>query len=38
MVEDMILVTPDGYENLSGDLPRRADDIERIMQQARGSR
>ena len=38
MVEDMILVTPDGYENLSAGLPRRADEIERVMQEARARR
>ena len=28
-IEDDLLVTEDGYENLSGALPRRADDVER---------
>lgn len=31
MIEDMILVTPDGHENLSASLPKRASAIERIM-------
>jgi Xaa-Pro aminopeptidase len=31
MIEDMILVTEDGYENLSAAAPRRVEDIERIM-------
>jgi len=31
MIEDMIVVTEDGYENLSVDAPRRVDQIERIM-------
>lgn len=31
MIEDMILVTPDGHENLSASLPKRAADIERVM-------
>ncbi len=30
-LEDMILVTPDGHENLSASLPKRAADIERVM-------
>jgi Xaa-Pro aminopeptidase len=31
MIEDMILVTPDGHENLSASVPKKADEIERIM-------
>lgn len=31
MIEDMILVTEDGYENLSEAAPRSADEIERVM-------
>lgn len=31
MIEDMILVTPDGHENLSADAPRTVAEIERIM-------
>ncbi len=31
MIEDMILVTPTGNENLSAKLPKRADDVERAM-------
>ena len=31
MIEDMVLVTPDGYENLSAKTPKTADEIERIM-------
>jgi Xaa-Pro aminopeptidase len=31
MIEDMILVTPGGHENLSATTPKRADEIERIM-------
>ncbi len=31
MVEDMILVTPSGHENLSADTPKRADEVERVM-------
>lgn len=31
MIEDVILVTPDGYENLSASAPRTVEDIERIM-------
>jgi Xaa-Pro aminopeptidase len=31
MIEDMILVTPDGHENLSAGTPKRAEEIERIM-------
>lgn len=31
MIEDVILVTEDGYENLSAGAPRTVEDIERIM-------
>jgi Xaa-Pro aminopeptidase len=31
MIEDVILVTEDGFENLSAKAPRTVDDIERIM-------
>ena len=31
MIEDMILVTPTGHETLSASLPKRADEIERLM-------
>jgi len=31
MIEDMILVTPDGHENLSAKAPKSIEDIERIM-------
>ena len=31
MIEDMILVTEDGYENLSASAPRSVEEIERIM-------
>ena len=31
MIEDVILVTDDGYENLSASAPRTVDEIERIM-------
>jgi len=31
MIEDVILVTEDGWENLSADAPRTVEDIERIM-------
>ena len=31
MIEDMILVTPTGHENLSASLPKKAADIERLM-------
>ena len=31
MIEDMILVTETGHENLSASLPKRAADIERFM-------
>ena len=33
MIEDMILITEDGYENLSRDLARTADEIEALMAQ-----
>jgi Xaa-Pro aminopeptidase len=32
MIEDVILVTEDGYENLSAGEPRAVEDIERIME------
>jgi Xaa-Pro aminopeptidase len=35
MIEDMILVTSTGHENLSASTPKRADEIERIMSEAR---
>jgi Xaa-Pro aminopeptidase len=35
MIEDMILVTPIGHDNLSAGTPKRAEDIERIMSEAR---
>jgi Xaa-Pro aminopeptidase len=38
MIEDMILVTRDGYENLSAGLARRADDIEALMRADRTTR
>jgi Xaa-Pro aminopeptidase len=31
MIEDMVLVTETGHENLSASLPKRAADIERLM-------
>ena len=31
MIEDMILVTADGHENLSARAPRSVQEIERIM-------
>jgi Xaa-Pro aminopeptidase len=31
MIEDMILVTPTGNENLSAAAPKRAAEIERVM-------
>jgi Xaa-Pro aminopeptidase len=31
MIEDVILVTPDGHENLSAGAPKSVEDIERIM-------
>jgi Xaa-Pro aminopeptidase len=30
-LEDVILVTPTGYENLSGSVPVEPDDIEKLM-------
>jgi Xaa-Pro aminopeptidase len=38
MIEDEILVTPGGHENLSAHVPRRADDIERVMAEGRRAR
>jgi Xaa-Pro aminopeptidase len=35
MIEDVILVTPGGHENLSARAPKRVEDIERIMAGAR---
>lgn len=35
MIEDEILVTPTGHENLSARVPKRADDIERVMAEGR---
>lgn len=35
MIEDMILVTDDGYENLSASAPKTVEEIERIMAEAR---
>ena len=35
MIEDMILVTDAGYENLSAAAPRRVEDIERLMTSGR---
>ena len=35
MIEDEILVTPDGHEILSAHVPKRADDIERVMSEGR---
>jgi len=31
MIEDMILITPTGHDNLSAGTPKRAEDIERVM-------
>jgi hypothetical protein len=31
MIEDMILVTEDGYENLSAAAPKTVEEIERLM-------
>jgi Xaa-Pro aminopeptidase len=38
MIEDEILVTPEGHENLSAHVPRRAEDIERVMAEGRQAR
>ncbi|MEO6446776.1 MAG: Xaa-Pro peptidase family protein [Gemmatimonadaceae bacterium] len=38
MIEDMILVTADGHENLSAATPKKAVEIERIMAEGRRSR
>jgi len=35
MIEDEILVTPGGHENLSAHVPKRADEIERVMAEGR---
>ena len=35
MIEDMILVTATGHENLSREAVKRSEDIERIMRKAR---
>ena len=35
-IEDDLLVTEDGYENLSGALPRQADDVERWLAEQQG--
>jgi Xaa-Pro aminopeptidase len=35
MIEDMILVTPTGHENLSAAVPKKASEIEREMRAAR---
>ena len=35
MIEDEILVTADGHDNLSAHVPKRADEIERVMAEAR---
>jgi Xaa-Pro aminopeptidase len=35
MIEDEILVTPGGHENLSAKAPKRAEEIERVMAEAR---
>ncbi len=37
-IEDDVLVTETGYELLSGNAPRRAEDVERLMAAARGGR
>jgi Xaa-Pro aminopeptidase len=34
-IEDDVLITADGCDVLSGDIPRRADDVERWVQSAR---
>jgi Xaa-Pro aminopeptidase len=38
MIEDEILVTPAGHENLSSHVPKRAGDIERVMAEGRRAR
>jgi Xaa-Pro aminopeptidase len=38
MIEDEILVTPTGHENLSAAVPKRAADIERVMAEGRRAR
>ena len=38
MIEDEILVTPTGHENLSAAVPKRAEDIERVMAEGRRTR
>jgi Xaa-Pro aminopeptidase len=38
MIEDMILVTESGHENLSASVPKRAADIERLMRGSRRTR
>jgi Xaa-Pro aminopeptidase len=38
MIEDEILVTPTGHDNLSAAVPKRADEIERVMAEGRRSR
>ncbi len=35
MIEDMILVTQSGHENLSASVPKRAADVERVMAEGR---
>jgi len=35
MIEDEILVTADGHENLSARVPKRAEEIERMMAEGR---
>jgi Xaa-Pro aminopeptidase len=38
MIEDEILVTLSGHENLSATVPKRAIDIERVMAEGRRAR
>jgi Xaa-Pro aminopeptidase len=38
MIEDEVLVTPDGYEVLSARVPKRAEDVERVMAEGRRAR
>lgn len=38
MIEDEILVTADGHDNLSANVPKRAVDIERVMAEGRRAR